>query len=334
MKIKIAGKYVGENYPCFIVAEAGINHNGSLKIAKKMISVAKKAGADAIKFQTFKADDLAIPTSKFYKIFKKVELTTEEFVELSDYAKSKSIIFFSTPSSEESVDILSKIKIPAYKISSGDLTNIPLLEYVAQKKKTIIISSGMSTLNEIKKAVQTIKRKRNNKIILLHSVSAYPTPPYETNLKVIQNLKQNYPFPVGYSDNGSGLLVPTTAVAIGAKLIEKHFTLNKKMKGPDHSFSADPKEFRLLVKKIREVERLLGKGIKVVQQSERKNRVLARKGITAKTTIKPGSKISKKMISIMRPATGITPDKINQVVGKTTKQRIKQYQPIKWEYLS
>ena len=334
MKIRVGSKYVGENYPCFIVAEAGINHNGSLKIAKKMISAAKKVGADAIKFQTFKADDLAIPTSKFYKIFKKVELLPEEFGELNDYAKSKSIIFFSTPSSEESVDILSKINVPAYKISSGDLTNIPLLRYVAKKKKPMIISSGMSTFNEIKDAVQNVKLERNNKIILLHSVSSYPTPPSETNLNVIQNLKQKYPFPVGYSDNGSGLLVSIIAVAVGAKLIEKHFTLNKKMKGPDHLFSADANELGLLVKRIREVEQLLGNGIKAVQPSERKNRILARKGITAKKTIKPGLKITKKMISIMRPATGISPDKINQILGKTTKRRIKRYQPIKWEYLS
>lgn len=334
MIIRISNKKIGEDNPVFFVAEAGINHNGSLRIAKKMINEAKKAGADAIKFQTFKAEDLATPDSDYYKIFKNVELDDSGFGELSDYAKNKEIMFFSTPFSEHAVDMLFRLRVPMFKIASGDLTHIPLLRYTAAKKKPMIISTGLANVNEVQTAVKAIRSKRNNKIIIMHSVSSYPTPSKESNLKAMDILKEEFPYPIGYSDNGEGNIVPLTAVAAGAKIIEKHFTLNKKMKGPDHLFSSNPKELKILVKKIREVENILGKKLKHYQQSEEKIRILARRSIYANQNIPKGIRISSKMLTIKRPAKGIPPSDLNRIIGKVVKKEIKIHESLKWQYLT
>ena len=331
MRIKIRNKWIGEHFPVFIIAEAGINHNGNLEIAKKMITKAKECGADAIKFQTFKAEDLTSIKSKFFKIFKNLELSYSDFIELYYYAKKQNIIIFSSPFSFDAIDLLTKIKTPAFKIASGDLTNIPLIKYAASKKKPMIVSTGMSTIEEIKNALRTIQSQGNNKIIILHSVSAYPAPINEVNLQTIQLLKRKFQYPIGYSDNGSELLVPLIAVSKGAKVIEKHFTLDRKSKGPDHKLSADPHQFRSLVNNIRSVEMMLGNGIKNCQPSEIENRVNARRSITANVTIPKGSRITQKMIGIKRPATGIEPKYFNQVLGKTATRTIKSEESLKWK---
>jgi len=331
LRIKIRNKWIGEHFPVFIIAEAGINHNGNLEIAKKMITKAKECGADAIKFQTFKAEDLTSIKSKFFKIFKNLELSYSDFIELYYYAKKQNIIIFSSPFSFEAIDLLMKIKTPAFKIASGDLTNIPLIKYTASKKKPMIVSTGMSNIEEIKNALRTIQSQGNNKIIILHSVSAYPAPINEVNLQTIQLLKRKFHYPIGYSDNGSELLVPLIAVSNGAKVIEKHFTLDRKLKGPDHKLSADPQQFRILVNNIRSVEMMLGNGIKNCQPSEIENRVNARRSITANVTIPKGSKITQKMIGIKRPATGIEPKYFNEVLGKTATRTIKSEESLKWK---
>ncbi|MEX0595346.1 MAG: N-acetylneuraminate synthase family protein, partial [Candidatus Paceibacterota bacterium] len=304
-------------------------HNGNLKIAKKLVSKAKEIGADAIKFQTFKADDLASKNSKFFKLFKKLELSYNDFAELSDHAKSSGIIFFSTPFSNKAVDLLDKLNVPAFKIASGDLTNIPLIRYISAKMKPVILSTGMADMNEVNYAVRTIN-SINKKIIILHSVSAYPTPTKEVNLSTLDHLKQKFPYPIGYSDNGSDDLVPLAAIARGAKLIEKHFTLDNKLKGPDHSLSADPNQFQNLIKNIRIIEEMLGDGIKKCQPSELKNKVLARRSITANTTIGKNSIIRREMIGIKRPATGIEPRFLSKVLGKRAKRTIQIDSAIKW----
>ena len=330
MKIKISNKWVGEETPVFIVAEGGINHNGKVKIAKELVYEAKKAGADAIKFQTFTASDLASPKSKFYNIFKKLELDKTDFEEISDHAKSQGIVFLSTPFSERSVDILTSLKVPAFKIASGDLTHIPLIKYAASKRKPMIISTGMANLKEVQDAIKAIVSERNRQIIIMHSVSSYPTPPSHANLRVICELMKKFPYPVGYSDNGNDSLVPITSVALGAKIIEKHFTINKKLRGPDHSLSTDPREFASLVQKIREVETMLGDGNKKCQMSESENRMAARRSITAVVPIARGTRITREMIQIKRPATGIEPKYILQVVGKKAIKRISVDESIKW----
>ena len=330
MNIKIAEKQIGKKYPVFVVAEAGINHNGNVKIAKNMISSAKDCGADAIKFQTFRAGDLASKKSKFFKIFKKVEIDYTHLGELSDHAKKERIIFFSTPFSEEAVDVLADLHVPAFKIASGDITHIPLIKKVASKKKPIIISTGMSNFAEIDFAVKAIKSERNNKIIIMHSVTSYPTPSSDANLRAINTLQCRYKYPIGYSDNGAGILVPIIAVSLGARIIEKHFTLSKKMNGPDHSFSADPNELSLLVKKIRETEIILGDGKKNPQPSELQNIQHARRSIIALVDIKKGDKLTYSNIAIKRPGIGIMPLNFHKVIGSSAKRNIKIDQPIKW----
>jgi len=333
LKIRIKNKFIGDDQPVFVVAEAGINHNGNIKIAKKMINEAQKIGADAIKFQTFKAEDLATPNSTFFKIFKKMELEISDFEELSDYAKSKEIIFCSTPFSEQAVDSLSKLKIPFFKISSGDLTHIPLLRYAATKRKPIIISTGMGNMDEIKNAVKTIEMENNKKIIIMHSISSYPPPPEDVNLNALKTLKNKFGYPIGFSDNGSDIIASSVAVVLGAKIIEKHFTINKKLSGPDQKISSDPKEFRLLIKNIRNIEKMMGDGEKKPQSSEKENRILARRSITSNEIIPKGIKIQKNMISIRRPAQGIEPKFIKKIIGKKTKKQILANTPITWDQL-
>ena len=334
MTIKISNKKIGTNYPAFIIAEGGINHDGKLRIAKKLISKAKDSGADAIKFQTFKADNLVSINSKYFKIFQKLELKYNDFAELSDFAKTEGIIFLSTPFSDEAVDFLHKLKIPAFKIASGDLTNLPLIRFVASKHKPIILSTGMGNIKEIQEAIKTIKSTKNNNIILLHSSSSYPTPPNEANLNAIKTLKNKFNFPIGYSDNGSNHLVPLIAISLGAKLIEKHFTLDRKMKGGDHSLSADPTQLKILINEIRNIETMLGDGIKNYQPSEKMGRINFRRSLIATQTIPKNEKITQKMISIKRPATGIEPKFMHQIIGKTTKRKILNDEPIKWKDLN
>lgn len=330
MKIKISNKWIGEDSPVFVIAEAGINHNGNIKIAKRMIRAAKKVSVDAIKFQTFRASDFVSIDSKYYKIFKKLELDEYQFGELSDYAKSNGIMFLSTPFSTNAVDILLKLNVPAFKIASGDLTNIPLIKYAASKKKPMIISTGMANMNEVQTAVKSIHATGNNKIIIMHSVSAYPTPHNETNLRTIEQIYRKFGYPVGYSDNGSDLLVPLISVAIGAKIIEKHFTLNKKMIGPDHSLSTEPKQFKVLVHNIRYVEQMLGDGIKCCQPSELHNKIHARRSITAKVNIEKGTILKPEMLELKRPAYGIEPFYFNKIIGRITLKQIKINKSLKW----
>jgi len=320
MRIKLGEKIIGENFPSFFIAEAGINHNGDIKLARKIIKKAKECGADAIKFQTFSAKDLLSSKSQYFKLFKKLELNNDEFAELSDYAKKENIIFFSTPFSNDAIDLLTKLKVPAFKIASGDLTNLPLIEYAAAKKKPMIISTGMSNFNEIGEAIKSVIRMKNNKIILMHSVSSYPTPYNETNLKVLAKFKDRFPFITGYSDNGSEPLVSIIAVAMGAKIIEKHFTINKKLKGPDHLLSADPLELKKIIQNIRKTEKMMGDGIKKCQPSELDNKINARRSLTAKVDIKKNSKITSDKITLNRPATGIAPKFLNKILNKKIKE--------------
>jgi len=330
---KIGGKTIGDSSPTFVIAEAGINHNGSVKIAKKMIDSVNECNADAIKFQTFKADDLTSTKSIYHKLFKKLELSNTDFGEISDYAHNRGVIFLSTPFSNDAVDLLDKLKIPAFKIASGDLTDLPLIRYAALKQKPILLSTGMSTLNEIKLSVKEICKTKNKKIGLFHSVSSYPTPYNETNLFAIKTLKKEFSYPIGFSDNGADLLVPQVAVSIGAKIIEKHFTLNKKMNGPDHKMSANPKQMKELISNIRKVEEICGDGEKKAQNCEKEGLVSIRRSIIAKKELEKGIRLTKDMIKIARPAEGIEPRFFNDVIGKYLKRKVSENAPIKWSHL-
>ena len=245
------------------------------------------------------------------------------FPDLSQCTKQALIYWY------ESTDLFE----PAFKIASGDLTDIPLLQYVASKKKPMIISTGLAEMKEIQDAVKSIIRCKNNKIAIMHSVSSYPTPPNEVNLKTIQQLQKIFSYPIGYSDNGDNHLVSVVAVSLGAQLIEKHFTIDKKLKGPDHLLSSNPTEFNLLVKNIRLTESMLGDGIKKCQLSELENKIAARRSITAEIPIKKGTKLNSKMLGIKRPATGIEPKHIKKILGKITKKDIKPNESLKWKDL-
>ena len=331
MEIKIKNKKIGEKHPVFVIAEGGINHNGSVKVAKKLVLKASEIGSDAIKFQTFIASDLTSIKSKYYKLFKKLELDESQFGEISDFSKEHNIIFLSTPFSKNAVDILNRLKVPAFKIASGDLTDIPLIKYASSKNKPMIISTGMSKMSEVSEAINAVKSQQNKKIVLLHSVSAYPTPYNETNLKSILTLKNKFKVPVGFSDNGNDMFVPVVAVALGAKIIEKHFTLNKNMKGPDHKLSANPKDLKEMIQKIRKVEEMVGDGEKYCQPSEMENRIHARRSITANVLIPKNTKIESFMVSNKRPAIGIEPKFLSKLIGKKTRKAIKKDNSIKWE---
>lgn len=343
-KIKIGNRWIGEEQPCFIIAEAGINHNGDVKIAKKMIEVAKEAGADAIKFQTFKAENLVTKYARMARyqknntkrkekqieMMKKFEMRYEDFEELKEYCDKKEIMFLSTPHSFDAIDFLEKL-IPAYKIGSGDLTNLSFLKKIAEKEKPIILSTGMANLGEIEEAVETIKNNGNEEIVLLHCISSYPAKVEDVNLKAIQTLKQSFKLPVGFSDHTLSTVIPAVAVAMGACVIEKHFTLNKNMEGPDHKASLEPEELKEMIKNIRIVEKAMGDGIKKPTPEEEEIKKVVRKSVVAKTDIPKGSIISWEMLEIKRPGTGIPPKYIEKIVGAKAREYIGKDEIIEWK---
>ena len=336
---------------CYIIAEAGVNHNGNIQLAKRMIDVATKAGVDAIKFQTFKAEDLVTRNADMaeyqtkntgkkenqYEMLKKLELDYEEFTELKSYCEQKGIQFLSTPHTEEAADYLQDL-IPAYKIGSGDLTNLPFLEKIAKKGKLIILSTGMGTIQEVRDAVDTI-RKYNTQLILMHCTTSYPCPEEDVNLNVINTLKREFGCPVGYSDHPSGIDVAIMAASFGAVVIEKHFTLDKEMSGPDHKASINPEELCQMIKAINDKrkidipQKILGKDIKEPTQKELEISTVARKSIIAARDIAPNTRINEGMLVIKRPATGIPPKELKNVIEKTAKTFIRKDSIIKWSDL-
>lgn len=263
----LASLNIGRDKPTFIIAEAGINHNGSLKLALKLIDAAKKAGADAIKFQTYLTEKRVKKDNPVYGILKEAELSPADFKKLQAYAKRRGIIFFSTPFDEESVDALRRLKVPLIKVASFDVVNHKLLKKIASAKIPVIISRGMASQRELDAAIQILKGKVD--FAVLHCVSAYPTPKSQVNLKAVQTLLSRYTAPIGYSDHTLDLDPCVYAVAMGARILEKHFTLNKKMKGPDQALSADPKEFAMLVSRVREAQMMLGSGALAMSKVEK-----------------------------------------------------------------
>ncbi|WP_035379031.1 N-acetylneuraminate synthase [Fervidicella metallireducens] len=332
---------------CFIIAEAGVNHNGNLEIAKKLIDVAKEAGVDAVKFQTFKSENLVTkdaPKANYqvnttgsgtqYEMLKKLELSFEDHVILKKYAEEKGLIFISTPFDFESVDLLENLGVDLYKISSGDLTNIPLLRYIAKFNKPMIVSTGMANLAEVECAVNSIKQEGNDKIILLHCTSNYPTDYEDVNLRAMVTLKDAFKLPVGYSDHTIGIEVPIAAVTMGAVVIEKHFTLDKSMDGPDHRASLDAEELKNMIISIRNIENSLGNGIKSCQKSEESSKRSARKSIVANRLIKQGELISYDNISFKRCQGGLSPVYADEIVGNMAIQDIEKDEILTFEKLS
>ncbi len=334
----------------FIIAEAGVNHNGDIGIAKEMVNAAVESGADAVKFQTFKADKIATKDSakagyqlentsmdeSQLEMLKRLELSESAHIELFTCCKGKDIMFLSTPFDEDSADLLDNIGMDIFKISSGEITNKYLIEHIASKKKPVILSTGMSSLEEVEKAVGWINTvwaglNEKHQLTLLHCVSNYPADFRDVNLRAIATMKKAFGLPVGYSDHTNGMEAAVAAVAVGATVIEKHFTLDKTMAGPDHKASLEPQELRKLVSAIRNVERALGNGIKKPVPSEDTLRSVARKSLVALRTINEGSAITADDIAIKRPSAGIPPEFREAVINKKAAKKIEEDSVIKWE---
>ena len=313
-----------------IIAEAGVNHNGSINLAKKLIDVAAKAGVDYVKFQTFKTENLAsksAPSADYQKkstsdsqfdMLKKLELDKGTHEILIDYCKNRGVKFLSTAFDLDSIDLLEELNIPFYKIPSGELTNLPYLEKIAATGKEVIISTGMANLKEIKESVTVFQNAgySNEKIKVLHCNTEYPTPMEDVNLNAMLTIAQECNVEVGYSDHTLGVEVPIAAVSLGAKVIEKHFTLDKTMQGPDHKASLEPDELVHMVKSIRNIEKALGRAEKEPTASEKKNLLIARKSLHLSNSLKKGDKIKREDLVLLRPGNGISGMRINKIIGK------------------
>ena len=322
-----------------VIAEAGINHNGSIKKAFQLVDVAKKSNADFVKFQTYKTNNLLMTDAKKakyqvnqsnenqFQMLKKSELSFEEFYRLYQYTKKKKIKFLSAPFDIESAIFLKKIGLRTIKIPSGEITNIPLLEFLAKTNLNLILSTGMSNLHEVDNAVKILKK---NNLSILHCNSAYPTPINDLNLKVINFFSNRYKFAkIGFSDHSIGLEAGIVAAAIGARIIEKHFTLNKKLSGPDHKISLDPKQLSLFVKCVNNTSKMLGNYQKKITASEKVNIIPARKSIYASKNIKKGEKFSKLNLTVKRPQNGIKASSWKKIINQKSKYNFKKNQLIK-----
>lgn len=313
-----------------IIAEAGVNHNGCLENAKKMVDVAKAADVDYIKFQTFVSEKLVASNATMadyqkknighsdsqLNMLKKLELSQTEFTELKRYCEDKRIGFLSTPFDLESIDFLQELGMDFFKIPSGEITNYPYLKKIAQTGMDVVMSTGMCEMEEIREAIKVLKENGTKKISLLHCNTEYPTPMEDVNLKAMDTLQKEFEVPIGYSDHTIGIEIPVAAVARGACIIEKHFTLDKNMEGPDHKASLEPKELIAMVHAIRNIEKALGSGSKVPSNSERKNMAVARKSIVAAKKIVKGEVFSEENLAVKRPGDGISPMNWNDVLGK------------------
>lgn len=329
----------------YIIAEAGVNHNGNIHTALQMIDAAKACGCDCVKFQTFKTEALVTKTAKKaayqventrnqdsqYNMLKNLELSYDDFAILKEHCDKVGIDFMSTPFDRESVDVLERLGVQAYKLSSGDITNKPLLEYVADKHKPVILSTGMCTMEEVKDAVEWIEAKKNHQITLLHCTSNYPTPYDEVNMKAMLTLKDSFPYAIGYSDHTKGIIMPIMSVAMGATVLEKHFTLDKQMDGPDHKASLDVQELEDMVAAVRNVEAAKGDGIKQPTASEMSTREVARKSVVVNKTLKKGIILEEEDLSVKRPGTGVAPKYIQEFTGKVLLRDIEEDTLINWD---
>ncbi len=343
-KVKIGERYVGDGEPTYIIAEIGSNFDGSLEQAKYLVGLAKEVGADASKFQSFLPDKIIAKRGfetkasfqarwekPVYEVYKEAMFPREWHKELADYCQQKNIHFFSSPYDKEAVDLLDEIGVPAFKIGSGDITFLSLVEYIAKKGKPIILGTGASSMGEIEQAVSTIRTAGNQDIILLQCITNYPSPFEQANIRAMVTLREAFQVPVGYSDHTPGSVVPLGAVALGACVIEKHFTFDKTRGGPDHPFAMDISEMAAMVRDIRLLESALGSPVKQLTPAEVETVVIQRRSLFARVNIPAGTSITPEMIEPLRPAIGIEPKYIGLVIGRKAKVDILGGEPITWE---
>ncbi len=330
-----------------VIAEGGVNHNGSVSIGKELIDRAHYAGADAIKFQSFKAERLVARHARkaeyqtrttpaqesHFEMLVRLELDEDAQAALVEHAARVGIRFLSSPFDEESADFLDSVGVDAFKIPSGEITNLGLLAHIALKRKPMIVSTGMCTLGEVEQALATITGHGNPPVTLLHCVTEYPAPYDEINLRAMETLASAFKVPVGYSDHTAGIEIPLAAVALGARVIEKHFTLDRTMDGPDHRASLEPEEFRAMTKSIRMVQAALGDGIKRPALCELKNRDVARKSLVAARPIGAGEELTPQNVTVKRPGHGIQPCDLTKVLGKRVRIGLERDDVITWEMI-
>lgn len=329
----------------YIIAEAGVNHNGDINIAKKLVDIAKDAGCDCVKFQTFSADKIVTKQAKKaeyqiantknddsqYEMLKKLELSYEEFDALKKYCDEVGIDFLSTPFDEEAADLLESIGVGAYKIPSGEITNKPLLQYVAKKNKKMLVSTGMSTLEEVEKAVRWIKETGNDDIVLFHCTSNYPAPFEAVNMEAMLTLEREFGYPIGYSDHTKGIEISLMSVAYGAAVVEKHFTYDRNADGPDHKASLEPDELALMVESIRHIEMAKGNGEKKPTETELSTRAVARKSLVWSRHMSVGEVVKKEDLRCKRPGTGIAPENLDAMVGRTVLKECNEDALVVWD---
>lgn len=336
--------YFDINEKVFIIAELSANHGHDINIAKKTIKAAKESGADAIKIQTYTADTLTIDCDNdyfklnsgtiwdgrtLYDLYSEAYTPWEWQKELMEYAKSLGLIFFSTPFDKTAVDFLEELEVPVYKVASFEIMDIPLIEYIASKGKPMIMSTGVASLSDIEGAVEACKRMGNNQIILMKCTSAYPAKIEDANIKTIQNMKETFNVEVGLSDHTLGITVPVVSVALGARVIEKHFIFDKSIGGPDSSFSLEPHEFKQMVDSVREAEKAIGKVDYSMNEKKKNSRLLGRSLFVVKD-VKAGEKFTEENIKSIRPGHGIAPKYINDIIGKNSSVDIKKGTPLSW----
>ena len=340
LNINLFDKLAGETQTVYFVAEAGLNHGGSREKALAMVRAAKWAGADAIKFQTFKTEKLTSSRraelthtkgKDLSELFKKLELDFDSFRSLHREANRLGIEFLSTPFDEESADFLAELGVGAYKIASGDITHRPLVTHIATKGKPILLSTGMSTPEEIEKAIDWIYTQQNHQVILLHCVSAYPPRPEELNLKSVEFLRDRFGLPVGFSDHSDSTIGAIIAVSLGAQIIERHFMLDTRGDIPDRAVSFDAKQLRSHIQELRAIGPILGQRDKVVTQTESQNITASRRALYAKRPIASGETISRDMLYALRPADGISPEFVDDVVGRKANSSIDENDPVQWD---
>ena len=345
--LKIGNRTIGENQPTFIIAELSANHNQNYEIAVKTIKAAKKAGADAIKFQTYTPDTITVDCdNKYFKInqgtiwdgitlyelYKKAFTPWEWQSRLKKIAEKEGLVCFSSPFDKSAVDFLEKMNVPAYKVASFEITDIPLIKYIAQKRKPVIISTGIAQKEDIALAIKTCKEAGNDKIILLKCVSSYPAPLEDVNLKTMVDMEKRFNVLVGLSDHTRGIEIPVASVAMGARVIEKHFILDKRIGGPDSKFSIDQKEFSEMVKAIRNTEKALGKVTYELTEKMKKGKEHSR-SLFAVKDIKKGEKITEDNIRSIRPGFGLHPKYYEEIIGKISKIDLKKGEPLKKEII-
>ncbi len=315
-----------------MIAEAGVNHNGELARAIELVDAAAAAGADAVKFQTFVTDALVSRQSPQYEMLRDLELSPEDFRELAQYCGRKNILFLSTPFDEASAALLDELDMRFFKVPSGELTNLPFIEYLCTFKKPLIVSTGMADLAEVQAAVDIITNARVP-FALLHCVSAYPADASATNLRAMQTLSQTFNVPIGFSDHSLGTAIALAAVALGARILEKHFTLSRDLPGPDHRASLEPDELRNMIADIRTIESALGDGVKRPALIELETAKIARRSVVAARDIEAGTTIASEMLAIKRPGTGLRPTQLSSVIDRVARVDIAQGTPITWDLL-